>query len=52
MSRRHANMHEDLVTSLKSIMTAIAKHTKVYLPPEISTPTEFIMITDSVLTMV
>ena len=52
MCKRHASMYEDLMTSLKFIMTAITKCSKGYLSPDIFSPNKLKMITDSVFTMI
>ena len=49
MSERNANIYEDMITSLKTTMTAIANLDKGYLLSKLCTPITCKMITDSIL---
>ena len=42
---RPASMHEDVITSLRTVMTAIAQHSKGYLTSEMYTLSKLKMIT-------
>jgi hypothetical protein len=52
MVETHITMYDKMIASMESLMTAIAKLSKGYLPPELFTPSKMFNITQSVIQMV